>query len=76
MPKIPTFESQGRPTAEVASVKTSFQVPVTTDFINKAQSTIANYYIKEKEDDLKKKENELEELIPSFENLRKILPFL
>ena len=53
MPKIPTFESQGRPTAEVGGIKTSFQVPVTTDFLNKAQSTIADYYIKEREEEAK-----------------------
>ena len=28
MPKIPTFETKTKPTAEVASLKTSFQVPV------------------------------------------------
>jgi len=55
MPKIPTFESQGRPTAEVGGVKTSFQVPVTTDFINKAQSTVADYYIREQEAEAKLK---------------------
>ena len=49
MPKIPTFESQGRPTAEVPGIKTSFQVPVTNDVFTKAQSLISNYYIKEKE---------------------------
>ena len=55
MPKIPTFEPQQRPTAEVGSIKTSFQVPVTTDFINKAQSTVANYYIREQEAEAKLK---------------------
>jgi hypothetical protein len=55
MPKIPTFESQGRPTAEVGSVKTSFQVPVTNDIFTKAQSLVANYYIKEKEEEAKLK---------------------
>ena len=55
MPKIPTFESQGRPTAEVGSVKTSFQVPVTNDLFTKAQSVVANYYIKEKEEEAKLK---------------------
>ena len=53
MPKIPTFTSQGIPTAEAASIKTSFQVP-----ISGAGSTIAafepviksltDYYTKEK----------------------------
>ena len=55
MPKIPTFEAQGRPTAEVGSVKTSFQVPVTNDLFTKAQSLISNYYIKEKEEEAKLK---------------------
>jgi hypothetical protein len=55
MPKIPTFEAQGRPTAEVGSVKTSFQVPVTNDIFTKAQSVVANYYIKEKEEEAKLK---------------------
>ena len=55
MPKIPTFESQGRPTAEVPGVKTSFQVPVTNDLFTKAQSLISNYYIKEKEEEAKLK---------------------
>jgi hypothetical protein len=55
MPKIPTFEAQGRPTAEVGSVKTSFQVPVTNDLFTKAQSVVANYYIKEKEEEAKLK---------------------
>jgi hypothetical protein len=55
MPKIPTFESQGRPTAEVGSVKTSFQVPVTNDLFTKAQSVVSNYYIKEKEEEAKLK---------------------
>lgn len=55
MPKIPTFESQGRPTAEVGGIKTSFQVPVTTDFINKAQSSIANYYIAQQQEEAKLK---------------------
>jgi hypothetical protein len=55
MPKIPTFESQGRPTAEVPSVKTSFQVPVSNDLFTKAQSTIANYYVREKEAEAKLK---------------------
>jgi sugar-specific transcriptional regulator TrmB len=44
------------------------------NFIANHPKTVLNY-IKEKEDDLKKKENELEELIPSFENLRKIEEF-
>jgi hypothetical protein len=55
MPKIPTFESQTRPTAEVGGIKTSFQVPVTNDLFTKAQSALTNYYIKEKEEEAKLK---------------------
>jgi hypothetical protein len=47
MPKIPTFESQGRPTAEVGGVKTNIQVPFETS-LTKIGSTIADYYVKEK----------------------------
>ena len=67
MPKIPTFESQTRPTAEVGGIKTSFQVPVTNDFLNKAQSTIADYYIKEREEEAK---------IKSLDYENKLLPKL
>jgi hypothetical protein len=47
MPKIPTFESQGRPTAEVGGVKTNIQLPFETSF-TKMGSVIADYYVKEK----------------------------
>jgi len=47
MPKIPTFESQGRPTAEVGGVKSSIQMPLETS-LTKMGSTIADYYVKEK----------------------------
>jgi len=47
MPKIPTFESQGRPTAEVGAVKSSVQMPLDTS-LTKMSSTIADYYVKEK----------------------------
>jgi hypothetical protein len=67
MPKIPTFESQGRPTAEVGSVRTSFQVPVTNDIFTKAQSLVANYYIKEREEEAK---------IKSLDYENKLLPKL
>jgi hypothetical protein len=55
MPKIPTFESQARPTADVGGIKTSFQVPVTTDFITKAQTGITNYYIAQQQEEAKLK---------------------
>jgi hypothetical protein len=67
VPKIPTFESQTRPTAEVGGIKTSFQVPVTNDIFTKAQSAIANYYIKEKEEEAK---------IKSLDYENKLLPKL
>ena len=47
MPKIPTFESQGRPTAEVGGVKSNIQMPFETSF-TKMGSAIADYYVKEK----------------------------
>jgi hypothetical protein len=55
MPKIPTFESQARPTAEVGGIKTGFQVPVTADFISKAQTGIANYYVSQQQEEAKLK---------------------
>ena len=67
MPKIPTFESQARPTAEVGGIKTSFQVPVTNDVFTKTQSLVANYYIKEKEEEAK---------IKSLDYENKLLPKL
>jgi hypothetical protein len=52
MPKIPTFEAQGRPTAEVASLKTQFQVPVESagsmfGAAQKAVSAVDEYYVRE-----------------------------
>ena len=67
MPKIPTFESQARPTAEVGGIKTSFQVPVTNDIFTKAQSLVADYYIKEREEEAK---------IKSLDYENKLLPKL
>jgi hypothetical protein len=67
VPKIPTFESQTRPTAEVGGIKTSFQVPVTNDVFTKTQSLVANYYIKEKEEEAK---------IKSLDYENKLLPKL
>ena len=55
MPKIPTFEAQGRPTAEVGGVKASFQVPITNDLFTKAQTALTDYYVKEKEEEAKLK---------------------
>jgi hypothetical protein len=67
VPKIPTFESQTRPTAEVGGIKTSFQVPVTNDIFTKAQSLVADYYIKEREEEAK---------IKSLDYENKLLPKL
>ena len=52
MPKIPTFEPQVRPTAEVASLKTSFQVPVESagsmfGSAQKVVSAVDEYYVRE-----------------------------
>lgn len=55
MPKIPTFESQLRPTDEVPSVKASFQVPVTNEIFSKAQTVLTDYYVREKEEEAKLK---------------------
>jgi hypothetical protein len=54
MPKIPTFESQGRPTAEVGGVKSNLQMPLETS-LTKVGSAIANYYVKEQEEEAKLK---------------------
>jgi hypothetical protein len=67
MPKIPTFESQGRPTAEVPSVKASFQVPVTNEIFTKAQNFLTDYYVKEREEEAK---------IKSLDYENKLLPKL
>jgi hypothetical protein len=52
MPKIPTFVSQGIPTAEAHSVKTSFQVPLTgagspASTLEPVIKTLNDYYAKE-----------------------------
>jgi hypothetical protein len=52
MPKIPTFVSQGIPTAEAPSVKTSFQVPLTgagspSSALEPVIKTLNDYYAKE-----------------------------
>jgi len=54
MPKIPTFESQGRPTAEVGGVKSNIQMPLETS-LTKVGSAIANYYVREQEEEAKLK---------------------
>ena len=47
MPKIPTFESQTRPTTEIGSVKSGIQMPLDTS-LTKMGSIVADYYVKEK----------------------------
>ena len=45
MPKIPTFTTQARPTAEVGGVKSSVQTPIPT-YLGKIQSALTDYYVK------------------------------
>ena len=45
MPKIPTFTTQARPTAEVGGVKSSVQAPIPT-YVGKIQSALTDYYVK------------------------------
>lgn len=59
MPKIPTFTTQARPTAEVGGVKTTVQAPIPT-FAGKIQDAISNYYVAEKQEEAKIKSIELE----------------
>ena len=52
MPKIPTFTAQGIPTAEAASIKTSFQVPLTgagtpAGTFEPVIKSLTDYYTKE-----------------------------
>jgi hypothetical protein len=52
MPKIPTFEAQQRPTTEVASLKTQFQVPVESagsmfGALSKTATAADEYYVRE-----------------------------
>ena len=52
MPKIPTFISEARPTAEVSSIKSNIQVSPNSSLaaaLIPAAKTIDNYYLKEKE---------------------------
>ena len=47
MPKIPTFTTQARPTAETFGIKTTVQAPI-PQFVGSIQQTITDYYVKEK----------------------------
>mgnify|MGYP003637372684 FL=1 len=59
MPKIPTFSAQGRPTAEVGSIKSNVQMPLSTT-LTSIQSAVANYYVKEKQEEANIKSVELQ----------------
>jgi len=59
MPKIPTFSAQGRPTAEVGSIKSNVQMPLSTA-LTSIQSAVANYYVKEKQEEANIKSVELQ----------------
>lgn len=62
MPKIPTFQTQARPTAEPAGVTTGIQVSPTTSVagaLTKPLSDIAEYYAKEEQITNKVKAGEL-----------------
>lgn len=52
MPKIPTFETQAKPTTEVPSLKAQFQVPVESagsmfGALSKISTSVDEYYIRE-----------------------------
>ena len=52
MPKIPTFISEARPTAEVSSIKSNIQVSPNSSLaaaLIPAAKTIDNYYLKEED---------------------------
>jgi hypothetical protein len=52
MPKIPTFESRSRPTAEVASIKSNIQLSPTATpaaALSKVASSMEDYYIKQRD---------------------------
>ena len=59
MPKIPTYTTQGRPTAEVGSIKSNVQIPLTTA-LTSVQSAVADYYVAEKKEEAKLKSAEYE----------------
>ena len=59
MPKIPTYTSQGRPTAEAPGIKTTIQAPMQTSLTD-IGSAVAKYYIAEKKEEAKIKSSEYE----------------
>ena len=59
MPRIPTFTTEARPTAEVGGVRSSVQAPIPT-FAGDLQKSIAKYYVAEKQEEAKIKSVEYE----------------
>jgi hypothetical protein len=59
MPKIPTYRTEGRATTEVGSVRTNIQAPLNTALAD-VGSTIARYYVAEKQEEAKIKSAEYE----------------
>jgi len=59
MPKIPTYKTQGRATTEVGSIRTNIQAPLNTALAD-VGSTIARYYVAEKQEEAKIKSTEYE----------------
>ena len=59
MPKIPTYTSQARPTAEAPGIKTTIQAPMQTSLTG-IGSAIAKYYVAEKKEEAKIKSSEYE----------------
>jgi hypothetical protein len=63
MPKIPIFQTQARPTAEVGSVKSNIQIPLTQNIgsaLEPLTKAIVDYKIKEKNTENKTEALELE----------------
>jgi hypothetical protein len=51
MPKIPTFTSESRPTAEVGSIKTNIQIPLSQTIgtaLAPITKAVVDYKVKEK----------------------------
>ena len=59
MPKIPTFQAKGQITTEAPSIQTTLKAP-SMDIAGDIQSSIAKYYIAEKEEEAKIKSAEYE----------------
>jgi len=59
MPKIPTYTARGQITTETPSVQTTIQAPIPT-IAGEIQSTLAKYYVAEKQEEAKIKSAEYE----------------